>query len=162
MSRAGKTLRSFAGFALRLTAVHILTYVVIGGLSYWLIAKRYWTGPERIPSLRDPSGEFVQRWMLPAQVLRGFVYAVALYPLKQAFLNLGRWGGLVIASIMLLIGSVAGISGFIESCVYNAEPHLELYLAHFPEVVLQSVLFGYLVVWWDRRYATGRISSATV
>lgn len=162
MSRAVKTLRSFAGFALRLTAVHILTYVVIGGLSYWLIAKRYWTGPEKIPGLRDPNGEFIQRWMLPAQILRGLIYSVALYPLRQAFLDLGRWGGFVIASIMLLVGSVAGIDGLIESCVYSAEPHPELYLAHLPEVVLQSVLFGYLVVWWDRRYTTGRISPATV
>ncbi len=151
MNRAMKTARSFLGFTFRLTAVHILTYFVIGGLSYWLIAKKYWTGPEKLAGLRDPSGEFVQRWFLPAQILRGIIYAVALYPLRRAFLDLGRWGGLVIASLMLLIGSIAGISGFIESCVYTADPHVELFLAHLPEVVIQSLLFGYLLVSWERR-----------
>ena len=153
MSRAGKTARSFLGFTFRLTAVHILTYLVIGGLYYWLIAKKYWTGPKKLPGLRDPSGEFVQRWFLPAQILRGSIYAVALYPLRRAFLDLGRWGGPVIASLMLLIGCIAGISGFIESCVYTADPHVELFLAHLPEVVIQSLLFGYLLVYWERRVA---------
>jgi len=160
MARIGQLMRTFLGFALRLTSVHIVTYVVVGGISYWLIAHRYWTGPEKVPGLNDPSGEFVQRWFLPAQILRGLIYAVALYPLRQALLEMGRWGGLVIASLMLLVGSIAGISGFIESCVYTADPHVELFLAHLPEVVLQSLLFGYLVMWWERRYAL-KASAAT-
>ncbi len=155
-----KFMRSFLGFFVRLTVVHILTYMIVGAISYWFIAKRYWIGPEKMPGLRDPSGEFVQRWILPAQVLRGFSYAVALYPLRQVLLGLGHWGGLVIASLMFLVGSVAGISGFIESCVYTADPHVQLFLAHLPEVVIQSLLFGYLVLWWERRYAA-KASSAT-
>lgn len=151
MRRTRLCIRTFFGFALRLTSVHIVTYVVIGGLSYWLVAKRYWTGPQRVPGLRDPGGDFVQRWFLPAQILRGFIYAIALYPLRQALLEMGRWGGLVVASLMLLVGSIAGISGFIENCVYSAEPHLELFLAHLPEVVIQSLLFGYLVLYLERR-----------
>ncbi len=111
MSQAGKIARSFLGFTFRLTALHILTYFVIGGLSYWLIAKKYWTGPEKLPGLRDPSGEFVQRWFLPAQILRGIIYAVALFPLRRAFLDLGRWDGLVIACLMLLIAPSPAFRG---------------------------------------------------
>jgi hypothetical protein len=153
MGRIAKAVWSFLGFAVRLTAVHILTYMVIGGISYWLIARKYWVGPARVPGLNDPTGDFVQRWLLPAQILRGFIYAVALYPLRRALLGMGRWGGLVVASLMLLVGSIAGISGFIESCVYMADPHVALFLVHLPEVVIQSLLFGYLLLWWERRYA---------
>lgn len=153
MAGTGRFIRTFFGFVLRLTTVHIVTYVVVGGISYWLIAQKYWTGPEKLPGLNDPSGEFVQRWLLPAQVLRGFIYAVALYPLRRALLEMRRGGGLVVASLMLLVGSIAGISGFIENCVYSAEPHVELFLVHLPEVAVQSLLFGYLLLYWERRYA---------
>ena len=153
MSRAARAVWSFLKFAVRLTSVHIVTYLVVGGISYWLVAQKYWVGPEKVPGLNDPTGEFVQRWFLLAQILRGFIYAVALYPLRRALLEMGRWGGLVLASLMLLVGSIAGISGFIETCVYTADPHVELFLVHLPEVVIQSLLFGYLLLWWERRCA---------
>ena len=89
--------RSFIGFFLRLTLVHVLTCFVVGALSYFLIVKQFWTGPGQLPGLRDPQGEFVQRWILPAQILRAFLYAVALFPLRKALLDLGKWGSLVIA-----------------------------------------------------------------
>jgi hypothetical protein len=161
MGRTAKSVWSFLGFAVRLTSVHIVTYMVVGGISYWLVAAKYWVGPEKVPGLNDPTGEFVQRWLLPAQILRGFIYAVALYPLRRALLEMGRWGGLVLASLMLLVGSIAGISGFIEACVYMADPRVELFLVHLPEVAVQSLLFGYLILWWERRYALSvRVASA--
>jgi len=160
VSRAARAVWSFLGFAVRLTAVHIVTYIVVGALSYWLVARKYWVGPEKVPGLNDPTGEFVRRWMFPAQLLRGFIHAVALYPLRRALLGMGRWGGLVLASLMLLVGSIAGVSGFIENCVYFADPQVNLFLVHLPEVAVQSLLFGYLLLWWERRYAVG-ISSAT-
>ena len=161
MGRVAKSVWSFLRFAVRLTAVHILTYVVVGAISYWLVAAKYWVGPEKVPGLNDPTGEFVQRWLLPAQILRGFIYAVALYPLRRALLEMGHWGGLVLASLMLLVGSIAGISGFIEACVYMADPRVELFLVHLPEVAVQSLLFGYLILWWERRYALSvRVASA--
>src|SRR5512142_1096586 len=94
------SLRSFLGFTLRSTVLHILTYFVIGAASYWLVARRYWTGPEALPWLRNPEGEFVQRWFLPAQIVRGALHGVALLPLKGALLDMGRWGGLVVASLL--------------------------------------------------------------
>jgi hypothetical protein len=133
--------------------LHVLTYVAVGAASYWLVARQYWTGPEALPWLRDPEAEFVQRWFLPAQVVRGALYGVALFPLRGALLNLGRLGGLVIASLLLLIGAVAGISGVIEDWVYSTTFHFGLFLAHLPEIVLQTLLYGYLLLAWERRAA---------
>ena len=143
--------RIFAGFILRSTVLHVLTYFVIGAASYWLLARRFWVGPEALPWLRNPEGEFVQRWFLPAQVVRGVVHGVALFPLRRPLLDMDRRGGLVVASILLLIGSIAGISGVIEDWVYSTTFHLGLFLAHLPEIVLQTVLYGYLLLAWERR-----------
>jgi hypothetical protein len=133
--------------------LHVLTYVAVGAASYWLVARHYWTGPEALPWLRDPEAEFVQRWFLPAQVVRGVLYGVALFPLRGALLDLGRLGGLVIASLLLLIGTIAGISGVIEDWVYSTTFHFGLFLAHLPEIVLQTLLYSYLLLAWERRAA---------
>lgn len=139
------------GFVWRSTAVHFLTYFVIGAASYWLVARRYWTGAEALPWLRDPEGDFVQRWFAPAQVVRGALYGVALFPLRRALLGMGVWGGPVIASLLLLIGLIAGISGVIEDWLYSTTFHGGLFFAHLPEVIVQTLLYGYLLLAWERR-----------
>ena len=139
------------GFVWRSTVLHVLTYFVIGAATYWLVARDYWTGSEALPWLRDPEDDFVQRWFMPAQVIRGAIYGVALLPLRGALLAMGRWGGPVIASLLLLIGLVAGISGVIEDWVYSTTFHAGLFFAHLPEVVLQTLLYGYLLLRWERR-----------
>lgn len=145
------TARKILGFVWRSTAAHVVTYVVIGALSYWLIAKRYWTGPDALPGLRDPSGEFVQRWFIPAQLLRGMLHGLVLYPLLDALLAMRRWGGAVLASILLVIGSLAGISGLIEGLVYSTTASVRLYLAHLPEIIIQTLLYGYWLLAWERK-----------
>ncbi len=144
-------LGKFAGFTWRVTVLHVFTYLVIGAISYLLIAKRYWTGPEAVPGLRDPQSQHVQVWIWPAQVLRSILHAAVLYPLRGALLHMGGLGGLMIAAILLIIGSVAGISGLIEGLVFSTTTHLGLYLAHLPEIVIQTLLFGYLLLVWEKR-----------
>jgi hypothetical protein len=153
-------LRSSIGFIFRSTVIHVLTYFVIGAASYWLLARRYWTGPEALPWLRNPEGGFVQRWFFPAQIVRGALHGIALLPLKRALLDMGRCGGLVVASLLLLIGTVAGISGTIEDWVYTTTVHLDLFLAHLPEIVLQTLVYGYLLLAWERRVQK-RIAAGT-
>jgi hypothetical protein len=87
----------------------------------------HWTGAEALPWLRNPEGDFVKRWFLPAQIVRGVLHGLALYPLKTALLGMGRWGGLALASLLLLIGMVAGISGAIEDWVYSTIFHPGLF-----------------------------------
>ena len=144
-------LRASCGLVWRSTVLHVLTYFVIGAASYWLVARQYWTGPDALPWLRDPEGDFVPRWFMPAQVVRGVLYGVALFPLRRALLAMGAWGGAVVASLLLLIGLVAGISGVIEDWVYTTTFHAGLFFAHLPEVVVQTLLYGYLLLAWERR-----------
>ena len=145
------SLRSSIGFIFRSAVLHVLTYYVIGAASYWLVARRYWTGPDALPWVRNPEGAFVQRWQLLAQIVRGALHGIALVPLKEALLGMGRWGGLVVASLLLLIGSVAGTSGLIEAWLYTTTFHMGLFVAHLPEIVVQTLLYGYLLLAWERR-----------
>jgi hypothetical protein len=142
--------RSLIGFVFRSTVLHVLTYLSIGAASYWLVARHYWTGPEALPWLRNPESGFVQRWFLPTQIVRGALQGVALFPLKRVLLDMGRGGGLAVASVLLPIGTVAGISGSIEAWVYTTTFHMRLFLAHLPEIVVQTLLYGYLLLAWER------------
>ena len=151
IQRAPGASSRFVGWTGRSIVLHVVTYMVIGAVSYWLVAKRYWTGPEALPWLRDPEGAFVQRWFLPAQIVRGAIYGIALFPLRNALLDMRRSGGAVIATLLLLIGSIAGISGDIETWVYSTTFHLGLFMAHLPEVVVQTLTYGYLLLAWERR-----------
>lgn len=141
----------FMGWTVRSTVLHVVTYVVIGAVSYWLVARRYWTGPDALPWLRDPESAFVQRWLLPAQVVRGVLHGIALYPLRRVLLDMHRLGGVVIAALLLLIGSIAGISGAIETWVYTTTFNFGLFMVHLPEIVVQTLIYGYLLLAWEWR-----------
>ena len=149
--RASGASSRLLGWTVRSIMLHVATYIVIGGLSIWLVASRYWTGPEALPWLRDPESAFVQRWFFPAQILRGALYAIALFPLRDALLDMRRSGGAVIATLLLVIGAIAGISGDIEGWLYSTTFHLGLFMAHLPEIVVQTLAYGYLLLAWERR-----------
>jgi hypothetical protein len=110
--------------------------------------------------MRNPESELVLQWLLPAQIVRGLLHGIALFPLRSAFLRMGRGGGLAIAALLLLIGWIAGISGIIEQVVYTTTFDLRLSLIHLPEIVLQTLLYGYLLLAWERRTDKGRLGAA--
>jgi hypothetical protein len=154
------SVRPFLGFTWRTTVLHLLTYTAIGSLSYFLVAQPYWSGPEAVPGLREPMSDHVQQWMWIAQILRGILLAAVLYPLRSALLQMGRWGGLMIAALLLIIGWLAGIAGLIEGLVYTTTTDLEVNLVHLPEIVVQTLLFGYLLLGWERRAQARRTTAA--
>jgi hypothetical protein len=144
-------MKSFIGFALRSTLFHILTYVAIGALSYWLLARPEWSGANARPWMRNPESDLVTRWLLPAQFARGLLHGIALFPLRRSLLRMGRSGGLAIAVVLLLIGWIGGISDSIEQALYTTTFDLRLSVIHLPEVVLQALLYGYALIAWERR-----------
>jgi hypothetical protein len=78
-------------------------------------------------------------------------HGIALFPLRSVLLRMGHSGGFAIAALLLLIGWIAGISGIIEQAVYTSTFDLRLSLIHLPEIVLQTLLYGYLLIAWERR-----------
>jgi hypothetical protein len=49
-----------------------------------------------------------------------------------------------------LIGTIAGSGGIIERIVFTTTP-VSFTLATLPEIVAQGLMFGYLLVLWERR-----------
>ena len=143
--------RVFLGFMTRATVLHVLTYMIVGAFSYRFIARYLWEGPVLLPGMRDIQSPAVQMMILPAQIVRGILIALALFPIRRLAMESKQLGWLIIASILLLIGSFAGISGQIEVWVYTTGFNLRLFLAHLPEIIIQSILFGYLLLAWERR-----------
>jgi len=142
------TRKAFAFFTSRTIIVHIVTYVTAGLLAYWIQWSGVYGGPTMQTYMKPPS-EFGP-WVIPSQILRGFLLAVALYPFLGRILELKHWGWLSVSSLYLLIGTIAGSGGIIEQIVFTTTP-VFFTLATLPEIVAQGLMFGYLLVLWEQR-----------
>ncbi len=146
--REGMSLKSFSHFAIRVVILHAVTFIAAG----WIALALQWEGTYGGESaqffFRDPNSAFVQTWLIPAEVLRGILLAVALYPFLGRIVEMKRWGWLAVAVNYLLIGEI-GV-GTIELAVYSNLPASFL-LASVPEAALDALLFGYLLALWQRR-----------
>jgi hypothetical protein len=140
----------FARFCVRVTVSHFATYVVVGGASYMLIMRHCWPNLPADLALWDITSPHVQLWIWPAQFFRGAVLAAAFYPFREALLKMGRLGGLAIAGVMIGIGCLAGFNGLLENLVFYRNASLYLYYIHIPEVLAQTLSFGYLLMMWER------------
>ena len=148
--------KRFAIFATKVTAAHVTTYFVAGAVFYQLLTKDFYTGPNPIfaafmrTEAEPELWAHVTRWFLPAQILRGMLFAAVLYPLFDV---LKMWSFakrfLLIASLYLVFGlwAAAGAApGTIEGLVYM-RPFITPYvhLAVQPEIILQGLGLAALV-----------------
>jgi hypothetical protein len=117
-------------------------------LAYFIQWGGVYGGPAMQTYMKTPS-EFAP-WVIPSQILRDLIPAVALHPFLGGVLELKRWGWLSVSSLYLLIGTIAGSGGIIEHIVYTTTP-VFFTLATLPEIVAQGLMFGYLLVLWERR-----------
>jgi len=58
--------------------------------------------------------------------------------------------GTVIAARLLLVASFAGISGEIETA-FIQQHSTSGFFAQLPEIFIQTILYGYLLLAWERR-----------
>jgi len=157
-----QSLRSFARFCGRLTVAHLFSYVLVGGASYMLIMRHCWGNIPATAGLRDLTSPHVQFWIWPAQLFRGLVLAAVFYPLRGTLVKMGRLGGLFVAGVMIGIGCLAGFNGLIEDLIFYRNVSLYLYYIHIPEILGQTLLFGYLLLWWENAARRPELESLPV
>ena len=143
------TAPSFSSFALRVTASHVVTYFVAGLGAVLLLDYR---GQFALACYMRPVDAPVVALGPVLQVVRGLIFAAALYPFRQVFLDRPRgW--------LLLWGLVAGLAvlspvgpapGSVEGFIYTKVPIAQQVRGYF-EVVPQTIAFSLLVVTWNRR-----------
>jgi len=145
------SLKSFSYFTARVVILHVVTFLTAGWIALALQWEGVYGGEAAQFFFRDPNSQYVQMWLIPTEILRGILLAIALYPFLGRIMEMKRWGWLAVASNYLLIGEI-GV-GTIELITYSNLPASFLW-ASVPEAALDALLFGYLLVLWQRRAKT--------
>ncbi len=129
--------------------VHTVTYFAVGALAFWLLdyAELY-ARPDVAGLMRQTSDPLIMAG--PAfQPLRGFIFALAIYPVREIVFIRPR-GWLVLWWLLVALGILSTFGpapGSIEGLIYTviSVPHQLLGLV---EVIVQALLLAFGVVYW--------------
>jgi hypothetical protein len=149
--------KSFLKFTLVVIVCHVITYYIAGFIARYLLGSSefYPPSPNAISYLKDPQNATLLLWALLANILRGLLFAIVLFPFRQRLLEMGVWyGGLAITGIVFLMGYVAASGGMIEHFVYfkAADYPIKFAAITFAEVLIQTLLMGPMIMRLDGRY----------
>jgi hypothetical protein len=144
-------------FSVWFTVIHTAVYTIAGAVALKLSKDLYEEKNRLMDYMNDMSVELenkhVAKWFLPAQLLRGLLMSVVLYPV------LGLLGDLTfglrfafLAGIMFIYTDLASAVPFpnnIEGFVYLKKRYLkkDIFWKFYLETVLYSLAFGGLVSW---------------
>ncbi len=144
-------------FSVWFTVIHTAVYTAAGAVALKLSKDLYEEKNRLLDYLNDMSVEMenkhVAKWFLPAQLLRGLLMSVVLYPV------LGLLGDLTfglrfafLAGLMFVYTDFASAVPFpnnIEGFVYLKKRYLkkEIFWKLYLEMILYSLAFGGLVSW---------------
>ncbi len=137
------------GFSGKSLVVHTITYFLSGLAAANLF---HYEGLFAIPSMAGFMRPYNDVWVMVGplfQPLRGILFALAFYPLRESLFNrkhgwLVLWGLLVILGILSTYGPTPGS---IEGVLYTQVP-LWAHLRGLPEVLLQSLAYSFLLYYW--------------
>ena len=96
-------------------------------------------------------------WVLAGpllQPLRGLIFAVALWPLRDALLSMER-GWLAIWGLFVgfaILGTAAAAPGSVEGMIYTTLP-LRIHWSGSPEIYGQTLAYAWLLFHWERASA---------
>jgi hypothetical protein len=145
---------------------HVVTYLVAGTLAYFLIYRTQAKAGGLDPHMRNPANpeewQHVETWLIPAQILRGLLFGVALCPLLKPLSEWQFWKRFFVLLGLLLAFSVWSVTmpgpGSIEGWLYNKPggPGLMNPLLGYIEVPAQLSVFSFLVSWWIGKVTRNR------
>ena len=152
-------MKKFLAFAIQIIIAHTVTYFIVGAIAYQFLTKPLYEGSAPIFAsfMRTPADPDLWRqvmiWFIPAQVLRGLLMAVALYPFYSTLLAWSiRKRFLSLAGLYLIFGywaSAVAAPGTIDGLVYmRPEFTASTHLIVQPEIILQ----GGALAWWVARW----------
>ena len=111
---------TYINFALIFIVCHALAYTIAGAICLQLSKDIYETKSRLCDFMRDMSDDkeskHVQVYFLPAQILRGLLMSIALYPLLGALVDLSfALKALSFAGLMFIFTHLAAVSPFIDN-----------------------------------------------
>jgi hypothetical protein len=151
--------KQFISFSLKVIVLHTLTYFIAGAIAYPSLTKGLYVGSNPVfASFWRTEAEpvlwaHVTTWFLPAQLLRGLVLSIALYPFYPAMMKwlfVKRFAA--IAGLYLGIGfwaAAVAAPGTIEGLVYM-RPVItpQIHLIVQPEIIAQGIAFAAGLAAW--------------
>jgi hypothetical protein len=143
---------TFGSFALRVTACHVVTYFVAGVGAVLLLDYRGQFLSEALSCYMRPVDAPIVTLGPAFQVVRGLIFAAALYPFRRVFLDAQRgwlllWGLLVGLAVL---SSTGATPGSVEGFIYTKVP-IPDQVRGYLEVLPQTLAFSVLLVAWHRR-----------
>lgn len=141
--------RSFKIIMLKTAAVHVVTYFIVGVLSFLFL--------DYTAKYADPAvANFVRQTDHPLvmagpffQIFRGLLFSLAFFALRESIFPHKRgWLTLWLMLVILGIFSPFGAApSSIEGMIYTVLP-LWFHIVNFPELFIQSGLLAFLTHYW--------------
>jgi len=157
----------FSQLAIKTVIVHTVSYSAVGILAFNLLDyATLYAAPDMAGIMRQTTDPIILAGPL-VQPVRGLVFALAIYPLRQVFLT-REHGWLLLWWLLLALGIISTFGpapGSVEGLVYTrmSVPHQLLGLL---EIVAQSLLLASGVVYWvnhsEKRWLTWALAVAFV
>lgn len=138
-------------FVWRVTALHILTYFVVGLLAFTLLDYRSLYAQTELRHLMRPTSS---AWVAAGpvlQVIRGVVFGLVLWPVRDIIVEAKR-GTLVLWALLVglaVFGAAGPAPGSLEGFLFTTVPWT-VQLLGLPEVLVQTLLMAWLLGVWHR------------
>lgn len=147
-----KKWKTFTMFALRVIIAHTLTYFIYGIIMSNVFDYSAIFAREIIRDFMLPIGERNVFLHLALQPVRGLIFAIALWPIRELLIE-RKYGWLILWGLLVSIGILstpAAAPSSIEGMLYSRLP-MWYHLMGLPEIAFQTLVFSIWVVWWERR-----------
>ena len=140
---------SLSILTVKTVVVHTITYFVAGILAYTLGGyETTFSQPPLSHFMRPTSDPWVMAGPL-FQPVRGVIFALALYPLRDVLFGRPR-GWLILWWLLVALGVLSTFGaapGSVEGLIYTIIPPLDQILGLW-EVLLQSLLLSVILFYW--------------
>jgi len=144
--------KQYAGFFIRFTITHTLTYLVFG-LIFMNLANYFifFESDTLLRQVMRPADSPIVQMAVVIQLARGLILASAVFFIRNSVLE-SRYGWLKLFWLMLILTSIGAVitgPGSIEGLIYTKFSYDPL--IGMPEVVLQILAFSWLFCRWEEK-----------
>jgi hypothetical protein len=138
-------------FIWRVTAMHVITYFIIGMISMNIFDYQYLFTSNEVGAIMKP---VTSKWVALApglQVIGGLFLGIVLWPFKSVILSGNGWFKLWLLFIGLSILFTFGPAiGSIDGMLYTKVP-VRLHLTFLPELLVQALLLSAGIYYWYQK-----------
>ncbi len=144
-------LKEFLSFTFKVIVAHTVTYFIFGLLMSNIFDYGKLFEQDIIKDFMRPidsayilAGPFLQP-------IRGLLFAIGIWPIRSLILDKKR-GWLILWNIIIIFGILstpAAAPCSIEGILYTKLP-LWYHLIGLPEILLQTLIFSLILVWWTK------------